>query len=316
MRRWRPIAGLLGVLLTIAGVGTARAEISATPRGGGRVDTMIMGDTGITDGVDPIPQIWHRYRNVSDDRVLNPDGETREDGWPDVAYLRGSGWPVVVWAYNHGVSHDIVMSRWEGSGWSPIEFLTTTIEDELDPRVFVRTDGTIDVVWWVAGNDPRVELTTRTTDAEPWAPVRRISEVGEPGRRPSVAFRNETLWVAYERDATTTPFNSSEIAVRRANAQGSFVLEFVAESTYDGPLSPVLHVRACRFWLDWRYSETEFAFAEIPDVSGDPVSLETTSDTSWIGLESVRRLIAGIVRQTQPPTPNGSDPLCAPSPAE
>jgi hypothetical protein len=300
----------IALLLGIAGA--AQAEVSGTPRNDGRVDTIIIADRGITDGVDPIPQVWHSFRSVPNAWILNPSGELRGDGWPDVAFRRGSGLPVAVWAYNRGQTYDIAISTWQGDGWRPIEFITNTAANEIDPRVFVRNDGTIDVVWWVDGPSPRVELTTRPSNGDLWEPVRRISDVGEPGRRPSVAFFNEALWVAYERDATESLFNTNEVAVRRNNGDGTFVLEFIAETQYDGPVRPVLHVRNCRFWMDWRYAEDVFAYAEIPDSNGSGESLETWNDPSWIGLESIRLIIAGIVVQAPDTTPAENEPLCVP----
>ena len=314
MRTRHSISYVLLVALLCGVTGTVHAEISGNPRPDGPVDTIIMGDAGITDGVDPIPQVWHRFRDLPDAWVLNPDGEDRGDGRPDLTFHRGSGWPVVVWAYNHGMTHDIVIAKWQGTGWGPIEFITTTAENEIDPRVFVRGNGTIDVVWWVEDTPPRVELTTREPDGDFWTPIRRISAIGEPGRRPTVAFHNAALWVAYERDATEMPFNTSEIVVRRANAEQNFVVEFIADSLYDDGLNPVLHVRGCRYWLDWRYSEDEFAYVEIPDSNSSGASLESWTDPSWIGLESVRLIIAGIVGQTPHTAPAEGEPLCAPTP--
>jgi hypothetical protein len=299
--------------MLLGATGAVHAEISATPRNDGRVDTVIMGDTGITDGVDPIPQVWHPFRSLPEDWVLNPSGEARGDGRPDLAFRRGTGRPVVVWAYKQGQTHDIAIATWQGTAWSPIEFITSTPENEIEPRVFVRDDGTLDVVWWVDGPTPRVELKTRSSDGDSWQPARRISGVGEPGRRPSVAFFEHALWVAYERDATESLFNTSEVAVRRENADGVFVLEFIADTQFDGPVDPVLHILNCRFWMDWRHSEGELAYAEISDPTGTGSGVEAWNDPSWIGLESVRRLIARQVGASEPdipPSPN--EPLCAP----
>jgi hypothetical protein len=293
------------VLAALLVAGGARAEVAGRPGQDGRVDFLVMGPLGITDGVDPIPQVWTQYRPLPSDWVLNPSGDAREDGRPDIAFRRPEGTPVVVWAYNHGESHDIAIATWEADGWGPVELITNTAENEVDPRVFVLGDGTTLVTWWVEGPDTRVEVTTRAQDGDTWAAPQRVTELNEPGARPSIAFHGGAVWVAYERDATENVFNTREVAVRRQSEAGTFVLEFVAESEYDGPLEPVLHVKPGKFWMDWRYSEDEYAYAEIDGTAGSSTSLESCTDPSWIGVESVRRLIAKIIG---PATPDQGDP--------
>ena len=126
MRARRRFVALLVVTLAAGLVQTPRAEVSGSHRNDGLVDMLVMGPLGITDGVDPIPQIWKQYRPLPPEWVLNPSGELRGDGRPDVAFHRPSGAPVVVWAYNHGESHDIAISSWEADGWSPVELITNT----------------------------------------------------------------------------------------------------------------------------------------------------------------------------------------------
>jgi len=281
--------------------GRLPAEVSATPRDGGRVDTLIMTDAGITDGIDPIPGVWHVYRPLSADWVLNASGDERGDGRPHVAYHRVSGAPTVVWAYNQGASHDIALASWQGSGWGPTELVTSTPQDEVDPRVFVRPDGKVYVVWWTDGQDPRVELTSRDEASDSWAPPVRVTALGEPGRRPSVAHAGGATWIAYERNATASAFNSNEVAVRRQVAAGPFNLVRLAETTYDGNVDPLLHVEHTRFWMDWRYSTDQYAYSEINDPTGSGTNLETWTDPSWIGIESVRLRIAHLVAATEPP---------------
>ena len=114
--------------------GTTMAEVSARPHeNDNKTDTLILADVGITDGVDPIPQIWGKVKQEPDAWVLNPSGADRGDGRPDIAYHPDTGAPVVVWAYKLSNSnYDIAISFWEGSSWSPIEFVSSTPENEMD----------------------------------------------------------------------------------------------------------------------------------------------------------------------------------------
>jgi len=310
MRRHRLI--LLALIASFAASlgGSAWAEVAGRPRHDGLVDMLVMGPLSITDGVDPIPQVWTQYRPLPPEWVLNPSGELRGDGRPDIAFQRPSGVPFVVWAYNHGESHDIAMSYWQTNGWSPVEFITNTADNEIDPRVFVRADGTVYVTWWVEGPDTRVEITSRIQDGDFWAAPQRITDLNEPGARPSIAFHGNAVWVAYERDATENLFNTREVAVRRQSQGGVFVLEYIAESEYDGPIEPVLHVKPGKFWMDWRYSEDQYAYAEINSTPGSSTSLESWTDPSWIGVESIRLLIASIIGPALPDEgePDPGDP--------
>jgi hypothetical protein len=299
---WRGVVTLsnamrraLMIALLSCFVAHARAEISAVPKTDGRADTMVMGDVGITDGVDPIPQIWQDYRSLPQDWILNPAGVTRGDGRPDVFIRRNSGWPVVVWAFNRQTHYDIAISFWQGNAWGPIEFLTDTPENEVDPRVFVEDDGTVHVVWWVDGPDSRVELKSRYNDTELWQTPQQVTTLNEPGRRPSVAVFDDSVWVAYERNATESPFNVNEVAVRSLIGGDTFALEYVADTEWQAAVDPILHVRNRTFWMDWRYSETQFAYANLSDLDADGAETEDWNDPSWVGIESVRRIIATLI---------------------
>jgi hypothetical protein len=295
-------AGLIVGIASCAAFAPGRlpAEVSAMPRNDGRVDTLIMTDTGITDGIDPIPGVWHVWRPLPADWALNPSGDVRNDGRPAVAYHVPSGAPVVVWAYNHGASHDVALSWWQEGGWSTTELVTSTPEDEVDPRVFVRADGVLFVVWWIDGTDPRVELTNRTLDGDSWTPPVRVSPLGEAARRPSVALANGAIWVAYERDALQNVFDPSEVVVRRRLATGAFDPVAVAQTAYDGPVEPLLHVANGRFWMDWRYSTDRFAYAPIADLDHEGIGLEPSTDPSWVGIEAVRQRIESLVGAMPP----------------
>ena len=285
--------------------GNAGAEISAVPKPGGRADTMIMGDVGITDGVDPIPQIWQDYRLLPPEWLLNPDGAVRGDGRPDVFIRPDSSWPVVVWAFNRQTHHDIAISFWQGNAWGPIEFLTDTPENEVDPRLFVEDDGTVHVVWCVDGPDSRVELISRHNDTELWQTPQQVTTLNEPGRRPSVAVFDGSVWVAYERNATESPFNVNEVALRSLIGGDTFALEYVADTEWQEAVNPVLHVRNQMFWMDWRYSETQFAYASLSDLDADGAETEDWSDPTWVGIETVRRIIATLIHSVPGVTPVG-----------
>ena len=114
----------------------------------------------IFDDPDPIGSFgWQQTRVIPAERILNVSGADRGDGRPDITFL-ADGKSAVTWAYWAGTDFDIAYSEWEGSAWTPVEFLTASTNDELDPRVFVESDGTVHVTWWTAGAIDQVFLAT------------------------------------------------------------------------------------------------------------------------------------------------------------
>ncbi len=302
----RTMVSALAFLLCVGGFGTAQAEVSVDLGTSGRPQTLMMRDD-ITDGIDPIPQLWQAYRSISNQRILNPSGTIRPDDEPDVAYHPTTGNPVVVWAYNNGAERDIALAYWTGTSWSAVDFLTGSADDEIDPKVFVERNGTIHVVWWVDSNDPQVMLMTRDHDADFWEAPIQVSPVGQTGRRPSVAVFNDVLWILMERSLSvgeTAP--QPELALFRRDAAG---VEFVEHSSYallGVDASPRLDVLSGHMWASWRQSATQFAYASFSDPGWSAVEQLGWTDDSWLGLENVRKAIARLV--VVPPVAVDPDP--------
>jgi hypothetical protein len=260
------------------------AELSTDPGSGGDVSTILM---AIGDGPDPIdPLGWRPIRNIPSERGLNSGGYDRGDGRPDIAY-RSSTWPVAVWAYNTGADFDISFSEWTGTAWSAFEFLTSSLVDELDPRLFVEADGTIHVVWWEDGATDSVRLLSRDPlGAWDAAPVLVTSD----GRRPSVAVWGGVLRVAYERGSEEPDMNQ-DIVVARQESDESFTPEIVARTERTDRLDAILHVENGRLWVDWKHADDSISYAEANDGFWTEPAGETWSDPSWLGVEDVRRTI-------------------------
>jgi hypothetical protein len=290
MRKPAPVVLALAGAVLVSVLPDSRAEVSVDVASS-RPTTILM---SVTDGVDPISHLrWQAYRPVPNARLLNPDGDLRQDGPPAVAWHEPSGWPVVVWAYKAGADHDVAIARWTGSSWGSIEFLTSSTEDERDPRVFVERNGTIHVAWWVDGPDRRVMLATLLANDVTWLAPVRVSPPEEAGMRPTVAVLDGGLHVAYERVrlGEAQPASSGgEIVVRSSGLDG-FAEEDAAVALAFDALEPLLHVRDGRLWMDWRHSSTAFAYRELRNGSWTATEVVPWSDPSWVGVEMVRRLI-------------------------
>ena len=168
---------LLPLLLLLGTSVSIRAEVSCDPPGNSP-DNLFLGI--IVDDPDPVG-LWKQYRyNIPPEYILNPGGDDREDGVPHVVYT-ASAWPVAAWSWETGSDGDIAYAEWNGSAWSPTEFLTEGFEDELDPHVTLEPDGTVHVVWWVDGPTEEVWMRTRPAGGSVWNPPIHVTDGPETG---------------------------------------------------------------------------------------------------------------------------------------
>ena len=278
---------LVVVLLATAAVGP-RAEISAdTPQG---VLLLMLGL--ITEGPDPIPQvIWDPVRDVDPSLFLNPDGGARGDGRPDAAFHPDTNWPHVVWAFSAGSDRDIAYSAWIGTEWSDTEFLTSTVSDDIDPRVYISDVGTAYVVWWDA-NLERVWMSALLLGISTWGDPEQVTGALDTGRRPSILEWEGEVLAAYERDSTGL---GQDIVVATRVSEAVFTTEIVSTSSSQTPLNVMLHNEGGVLWADWRHSDSEYAYSVYANGAwGSPVTLSWIAE-SWTQAEEVRQVIRGVV---------------------
>lgn len=283
---WR--FGLIGVFLAAVCL-PALGEVSTDILPGGAVQIVVLGST---EGPDPFGMSWQPYRDIPAFRMLNPDGEARGDGRPDIA-LPPTGPYVVSWAWNAGSDHDIAVAQWTAEGWGPPLFLTAGPEDDLDPRLLVADNGILHLVWWTRENQA-IRFSTLLNDSNFWAVPSNVTTPEERGRRPSVAIWNDTIHVALERDSSQ-PDMAQEVVVKVRNPNGTFSDTTAARTRRIDRLDPVLHSESGWMWMDWKQGDDQFAFV----VNGgegwsEPVTVPW-ADPSWIGVENVRQQIRQIV---------------------
>lgn len=223
---------VLGIALCVCTALAAHAEVAFTPTRG----TIILGT--ITEDPNPIG-VWLQYRSLPSNQVLNADGHARGDGRPDVVW-RDDGRPIVTWSYNAGGDYDVVLSEWDGTKWEAPNFLTSSTNDELDPRVFFASDGTVHVVWWTLEPSEEIYISTRQPGSSTWEPPALVTAGAETRRRPSVAVFDGTLAVAFERDSTT-PGIAQDIVVATRQPGGEFVIEVIGGTVRTERLDVMLH---------------------------------------------------------------------------
>lgn len=295
VRSYRVVRYTLLAALLCWSAPALRGEVSVVHRNASSdVASLIVSPSTINEDADPIPALdigWQLYRSVPSNTVLNSTGDIRDDGPPDLSYRHSTRRPLVVWAYDRGAEHDIAFSEWIDSGWSTEHFLTSAVEDELDPRLFVGDADEVFVVWWVSGPDPRVMLTSRATDLTGWRPPTRVSPPGEFVSRPTVAVFQGVVRVAYVRRAAVDPTSSRELVVRRLETDDTWVEEHVIGVPRTDRLDPVLHVGFGRMWMDWKHSTTQFGSSRFVNANWTAPMLYDWSDPSWVGAEGTRRFI-------------------------
>jgi len=284
--RYRFVSCLVVVFLAAAAIGP-RAEVSADTQ-----NEVILLVLGITEGPDPIPQvIWSPVRDVDEELFLNPDGGNRDDGRPDAAFHPDTGWPHVVWAYDEGTHHDIAISAWIGEVWSDIKKRSAPGTDDVAPRVSVSDAGTVYVAWGTVELS-HVWMSTFVPETSTWGDAERVTGLLGTGRRPSILEWEGTVLVAYERDSTRL---GQEVVVATRVGPGVYTEEIVATTAGNSPLDVILHDEQGVLWIDWRHSDSEYAYSIYSANAWSPlVTLPWTGD-SWTRVEEVREAIRQIV---------------------
>lgn len=129
--------------------------------------------------------------------MLNPNGDLRGDGPPDVAVSPVTGFPRAVWARRDGASLDIVTSFFTGRAWSsPTVIHTTNAADDLDPKLAYTSGGVAVVTWWEKGARPAVRMSY-ATGLYNWVDLGVISTAGEKAKEPAIVQDGGITIVAY-----------------------------------------------------------------------------------------------------------------------
>ncbi|MFQ5878104.1 MAG: hypothetical protein ACE5JH_10530 [Acidobacteriota bacterium] len=194
MRRIGWGATLLAVLLT---PGLSRAEVSVVldPQDGSVRKVLFLRGGGRDAGT-----IWKQVRaGVPLELMLNPLGDTLGDLAPTIRTDPVSGAPWVVWPANAGNLKQIVVSRWEGNGWSARQPIVANPDpvprDELHPGLAFDAAGVPIVVW---ERDERVgRILFSIWVGGLWTPPLQLSDDGVDSRRPMIAVEDGTAFISF-----------------------------------------------------------------------------------------------------------------------
>lgn len=235
----------------------------------------------ITEGPDPVAQIlWLPASLVGQVDPL------KDDGRPDVAYAGSQ--ITVVWATLVAGGYDIALDRWSGSKWEPKQMLTVGGPNEVDPRVSVDGAATR-VVWWLGASEA-VQLLT--SQGPTWGAPEYVTPPGATGRRPSVALAGTAELVSFERGAAG---QVQQIVLATRETGGTFVEQVLFSVLRTKPLDAKLHVEKGHLWIEWKHSDSQFAFSERIGGSWSAPVTVAWSDPTWAGEERTRAFIRGQV---------------------
>ncbi len=240
--RWSVLAVFALVLVT-----SAMGEVSV----GTRIphpSFVIMAGGG--DDPSPDPWIAIRYINEIEPLILNYYGDMNGDGAPAFAMNPVTSQPEVVWSWNDGHDHEIVLSRWDGQQWTVAQVLTSADEEDLDPALWIDEGGTRHITWWRHGTPDQVWYMRLSPGQVPLA-QETVTQPVETGLHPDAIAPGGEARVGYQQAGPA----GTRVIVARRDA-GIWQQTIVAETTYSGPagdgvIDVKVHARAGKVWADW-----------------------------------------------------------------
>lgn len=280
-KRLLQVGGLLAVLLLSSAL-PLRADGSGDSIEPGCYIIIL----GIIEDPDPIPTITYEYvLNGGGDYPAGVNGSQKSGGRPDAAYDPATGWPVVTWASNAGGDSEVAVNVWSGESWGETAYLSSSVFEDLDPRACIDAFGEVYVVWWKSGSTEKIYLVSRKNGAPSW---KNPELMVNGGRRPSVVRYGDRIAIAYERDRAG---GGQEVAIAYFDDDGGSFGEVVAETERTEPLDAVVHTSGQLLWVDWKHSETKFAYSVLGEGGWSDAVVVPWTDHSLGGEQAVRRMI-------------------------
>lgn len=170
----------------------ARAEVSVQLSAQGkfvRVVTLTKGD-----------RIWRQVRgHVPAAQLLNPLGDTYGDLAPVIATNPRTGQPWAIWPQNDGNRKRLVVSAWNGFGWTDAVRIARSDlmgYDQIEPRLLFDSSG-VPYVFYTEGARERLVLFV-TMARGVWTTPLRLSEENIDSRSPAAILNGDDISVTYQ----------------------------------------------------------------------------------------------------------------------
>jgi hypothetical protein len=271
LHRVRALFLLVGAL-SLPFTGAALAEVGAQVDLNGGVSSYIV--SIVIDDPEPVSVPWKRYFDDGGGRVvLNDQGFANGDGPPSLA-RDVQGLPVAAWAQASPAGFDVVFSRFDGAVWTAPQVVAGTPADERSPALVLHpADGTLHLLYWVADPTPRVLHVQAPPDLSSWSVPVQVSAPGEIACRPSGAFHEGVLHVAFE--SHPLGLNTTPRQIVLATGTGPTLASEILATTYHaGPNRPQVHASGDRLWVDWI------------DTACDMAWMRRVSGGAWEGVQA------------------------------
>lgn len=204
---------------------------------------------------DPVPWVRTTLQDGRREVLYDSSGDLLS-----IAVQRqDSGRTLVAWSRAAGNGYDVALSRFEAGSWSEPVVVAGTSADERDPALAVAPDGTVHVLYSVAGEPPRVYHRQAPPDLSSWSDPVAVSGPKEPAAGARAVFHGGILHAVYEVDDFGFGSAQKRIVVARLTP-GGFVSETVATTSNEGPVRPEIHAEGGRLWVEWIDAPGEIAW--------------------------------------------------------
>lgn len=266
------VAVLSGAILAGAMWIPTSAEVAVSISSNGfQVVSYVM--EGIVDDPEPVGNAWRRFNADGAHRaVLNDEGFANGDG--DPALVVHSGVPIVAWSKSYPGGYDVVISRFVDGSWSVPQPVADSAADELDPHLVLDSQGSIHLLYWINDGSPRVMHMQGPADLTSWSAAIQVSQPAEIACRPSGAFHDGVLRVAYEVHDFGYGSTPRQIVVATRQAEG-FGSQTLAVTQHAGDNRPVLHDAGGTLWVDWIDADGEMAWRrQLSSGVWQPIEIE------------------------------------------
>ena len=192
--RLRSIVSAL-VLLLLPGIALAEVSGKRNPRTG---EVKVFYLTGTRGNGSVI--VWSQIRaGVPQRQILNPMGDTLGDLAPVIRTEPLSGSPWVVWPGRVTNIHQIAVSRWDGTGWAPRQYVVPSpapfYHDDINPDLAFDALGQPFLVWERSGSIGTIQFSTLSNGT--WTPPITLSPEGVDSRFPSITVEGTTARIRY-----------------------------------------------------------------------------------------------------------------------
>jgi len=192
MKRFALLSGFALVLILPA---AARAEVSVQVNADGKVSRVVV----LTKG----GRVWRQVRgHVPAAQLLNPLGDSYGDLAPVIAMHPKTGQPWAVWPQNEGNRKRLVVSSWNGTGWTEAVRIAKSDlmgYDQTEPRLLFDASGAPYVFFTEGAHDRRVLFVTASERG--WTPPLRLSDADVDSSGPSVILQGDDVRITYQTPA-------------------------------------------------------------------------------------------------------------------